>query len=88
MTWHLTPYSKCPHCGTSTPLATGAGHNNKPDPGDCTLCIACGRWGTFNDDMTLRKPTAEELASLGRNGFAIRAHLAWIAATAPKEKTP
>jgi hypothetical protein len=89
MTWQETsPFTKCPHCGTSTPLATSTQDNGAPRPGDFTMCIACGRWGTFTADLTLRKPTSEELGELGRNGYAVRAHLAWLLRSHPKETTP
>ncbi len=32
-----------------------------PEPGDVTICIGCGYLMTFNDDLTFRELTEEEL---------------------------
>lgn len=35
-----------------------------PDPGDLSLCIACGEYLRFAEDRTLRRLTDEELLGL------------------------
>lgn len=41
----------CPYCKHSIPLATALhGSKTKPVNGDISMCINCGKFGTFKDD--------------------------------------
>jgi hypothetical protein len=59
---HRTRPTSCPWCHA---LIDGARptEDDQPVPpveGDASVCWYCARLSTFNDDQTLRKPTAEE----------------------------
>lgn len=74
--------TKCPHCGTVNPMATevyGAREGQEaPEPGDVTLCIACGRWAIFDAKMRLHKPTREQMSDLARSFNLPAIHEAWV----------
>jgi hypothetical protein len=44
--------------------ATGNKGEAPPSPDDICLCINCAAVLAFNSDMTVRKPTAADLASI------------------------
>jgi hypothetical protein len=41
-----------------------SGEGVVPRPGDLTVCMYCAAINSFNDDMTVRPTTDEELAAL------------------------
>lgn len=62
--------SHCTRCGKKLDGASGQGRG--PEPGDFTLCIECGAVNVFDDELRLRKPTAEESAdALGDDGIKL-----------------
>jgi hypothetical protein len=76
----------CPHCGMVHEVASNIQPSKgKPEAGDVTLCIECGRWGLFDEALQLRKPTLDEMQGLARNVDLQRLHMAWWYATKPKE---
>lgn len=56
----------CPHCEYVSTLTTGLyeGAGHKPNPGDASLCIKCGKVSVFGEDLRLRLPTEQEAAIL------------------------
>src|ERR1035437_5604555 len=45
------PKSTCPVCGYEMDAATRPGnHEDKPGPGDLSLCMKCGEVGAFRED--------------------------------------
>jgi hypothetical protein len=63
---HQVPPSVCTSCGLVMDGATGVaedGHKGDivPDPGDFTVCINCGHLMIFNEDLTLRDLTDDEM---------------------------
>lgn len=52
------PESRYCECGKQLDACSG---DNRPSPGDATLCIDCGSLNFFGDDLRLRKPTDEEM---------------------------
>jgi hypothetical protein len=58
----LEQSSSCPWCGAKLDCATG--FNKRPSPGDLSVCIQCAQANVFKEDLTLRKMTVEEIASL------------------------
>ena len=60
-----TKKTACPCCGyvidcAACPERPGA----KPRPGDLSLCLGCAEVLAFNQDMTLREATIEDLMQL------------------------
>jgi len=54
--------SICPYCQNKLSAATGLRETDQaPDEGALTVCLYCGELLIFNADLTLRKPTQEEL---------------------------
>jgi hypothetical protein len=56
-----TPESICPSCGKIFDAATDIISGEGPSPGDITICLYCGHVMAFNDDMTIRELTSEEM---------------------------
>lgn len=50
----------CPYCGKSFNAAANMKNTVRPRPGDWSVCIACAAVLVFNEDLTVRKPTAQE----------------------------
>jgi hypothetical protein len=44
--------------------ASGLMYDDKPEPGDATVCLDCGHVMIFGDDMGLRNPTGAETHDL------------------------
>lgn len=60
------PENRCAKC--EHPIATvgdgiAGGIKERPAPGYITLCCNCGHVAAFNDDMTLRPATGDEVLS-------------------------
>jgi hypothetical protein len=56
------PPSNCPNCGTELDCASDVlGGNERPSPGDVTICLGCGLLMRFKDDMRLRRLTGAEM---------------------------
>jgi hypothetical protein len=47
------PPSLCPDCGYQLDCATGVDNDDRPSPGDLTLCLKCTQFLQYNDDMVL-----------------------------------
>jgi hypothetical protein len=61
-----TKSNTCPYCGKENDMAELAQHaeSTAPVDGDISLCIGCGEPAIFNDDLSVRKPTAKEYADI------------------------
>jgi hypothetical protein len=44
-----------------------APHSDPPEPGSITICLDCASVNIFNDDLTVRIPTAEDLVRIEEN---------------------
>lgn len=74
---HKTPESPCPYCGYVLDAATGGG---VPEPGDVTICIQCIEFGVLDENLKVRKPTADELKEIkADNKMRIAQYLAQLA---------
>ena len=54
--------SPCPVCGDANDACSGTGE--APRGGDLTLCGKCGELMAFNDDLSAREATLEDLMQL------------------------
>jgi hypothetical protein len=56
----------CPFCQrvTDEQLAVGGAEKETPSPGDATICFYCWEMSVFDQDMSLKKPTPEDEASI------------------------
>jgi len=61
---HLMPLSLCPSCGKELDASSEFGGAGKPKPNDLSICLYCGAFLVFNENMTLRMLEPEELAAL------------------------
>lgn len=53
----------CLKCGYHLDASSAADRSNdKPEPGNVSICLNCGFLAFFGDDLMLRRPTREELA--------------------------
>ena len=68
----------CPWCGhTLTAAGTVFGERSKPEAGDTSMCIECGKFSFFLGTSELRKATYEEFRELVRDPRIMLAWLAW-----------
>ena len=58
------PECRCLNCGYKMDSAGGANTEAAAEPGCICLCIACGAVMVFDDDLTLRGMTLEEMDEL------------------------
>lgn len=61
---HLVKSATCPTCGKVCNGASSADSDDKPKPGDFSVCIDCQGLHVFDQDMQLRHPTENELLEL------------------------
>lgn len=58
------PEQKCENCGYEMDCATGAFGDRTPKPKDITLCLNCGEAYEFNDDLTHRRLSQDDVKEL------------------------
>jgi hypothetical protein len=74
-----TPACNCPWCGTQLTAATDPkDESNAPSPNNAALCLQCGEWCMFTEDLTLRKPTDEEFEMIVANETGRDIRAAWV----------
>lgn len=52
----------CPHCGYAVCCITSVHGNQKPTPGDISLCFYCGAVNVFAADLSIRSASPLELS--------------------------
>lgn len=63
------PSSACTRCGKKVDDATSlTSDDDRPGPGDITLCINCCHIMTYADDLTVRNLTGAEIEKLKATG--------------------
>lgn len=67
--------ARCPYCGKKHNATTSTTGDHLPKPGDITICIECANVLLFNDDLTTRKPTDNELEEIMHFPFVVEAIL-------------
>jgi hypothetical protein len=62
------PPTACRECGTVNDAATvlEPGYR-RPDPGDVSICLYCRCLSVFNEDLTLREPSIDEMLKFARD---------------------
>lgn len=60
---HITK-TQCLTCGKEHDGALGVDSNDKPKPGDVSICINCCALHIFNDDFSFRAPTEQDILEL------------------------
>jgi len=78
----------CPHCDHATDRVTAVDAGRGPEGGDLSICVACGEWAVFADDLMLRKPTDDEFIEIGQDATCRRARAAWVRAFEPPPMPP
>ena len=60
---HHTEASKCPECGKSldTHESVDLVDQRAPEKDDLSVCIKCASWNMFNEDLSLRVMTEEDI---------------------------
>lgn len=58
-----TPLCSCPKCGHAVDAATTS-ETGSPSPGDLTVCLHCAYPLVFNDDLTVRKLSLEDVKAM------------------------
>lgn len=59
----VTPQHTC-KCGKKMDRASGITGDRGPKSGDISVCLRCGNINIFNEDLTLRDLTMDELLEL------------------------
>lgn len=73
---HFATPTTCAWCGHVNSHATAVNGEDKPEPGNLSLCIECGEWSVFTE-TALRKPTDDEFVEIAADPDARRARAAW-----------
>lgn len=60
----LLPASHCPDCGAILDAATSIEKDQRPAPGDVTVCFKCTSFLQFDDNMQLKTLPSSELREL------------------------
>lgn len=60
---HRLPESWCT-CGHLLSGARGVDYDDMPEPGHLSVCMYCGALRMYDDDLSLRELTREELAEV------------------------
>lgn len=60
----VTPECKCPYCGHKFDRAGDPTGDKMPHAEDFSICIECAGWLVFNEDLTVRAISAEEIAGM------------------------
>lgn len=72
----------CPYCSKINELHEQRDASGEPAPGDISMCISCGNFAMFGDDMSLHKLTDAQKNDLRHNREAYRElgklKLAWL----------
>lgn len=64
----LVKQSACVNCGKTLDAACEVSEDGKdhgPSPGAITICVYCGHFMAFDDDMSVRELTDEEMLEIG-----------------------
>jgi hypothetical protein len=56
--------NKCISCGEITNKHSGITTIKQPEPGDISICFKCAFVGVYEEDLTIRALTAEELEQI------------------------
>lgn len=64
---YIVEKTACPYCGKAINMATNTENERGPEEGDLSVCGWCGGLLIFNEDLSIRKLTIEEIANLGDN---------------------
>lgn len=54
----------CSNCGKNFEMATPVDGHGKAEKGAISICFKCGQIGVFQEDLTVRKITEEELQEI------------------------
>lgn len=69
----------CPVCGYKAECHTDVDSDVPiPHPGAVALCIECGAFNLFDDNLDLRAPTELEAEEFSRSEQLARVHAAWV----------
>jgi hypothetical protein len=66
-----TPESICPSCGKVFDVATDVTSDEGPSPGDISICLHCGHLMAFNDDLTVRELTSDEMHEVAGDPYVL-----------------
>jgi hypothetical protein len=69
------PKQKCPRCGYKLDATTSTSGDQKPEPGDLSLCFECGQISVFTENDGMRVPTKDEELELSVDPRVIRAQI-------------
>jgi hypothetical protein len=67
------PFDACLNCGKRIDAAARVRDDERPEPGDITVCLGCGHLMAYADDMTLRELTGEEIVEIAGDPEIIEA---------------
>lgn len=63
------PDSTCPHCDYPNDANTGINTEDKPQPGDFSICWGCGSVGVFTSENKVREPDEFEKVDISKDEF-------------------
>ncbi len=69
---------ECSHCGRNNSGNTPIEGDASPEPGDVSLCAYCALFSVFTDELTLRRPNADETRWIRASPLCRRAQMALV----------
>lgn len=86
---HFILSTTCPHCGKENQLASGIEEASfeAPTAGAMSMCITCGCWGVFDDELVLRQPTVVEYEIILHSMNTLKLSAAWLQLNADRQRT-
>lgn len=78
--------SVCPGCRTVLDCSTPVGETMRVEPGAVSICAYCGAVGVFNEDLTLRAMTPEEVLEAPPEFLRKVAHIRQVIRTVRAQK--
>lgn len=74
---HRVPETLCLECGKPLDAATDVYGDDRPSPGDISLCVYCGNLSAYGDDLKLRPLSEDERIDVEDDVYLmrLRAHL-------------
>lgn len=69
------PAQNCSRCGYLVEATTGVNNQERPNPGDISICMGCGHLTLFAENNARREPTSDEALTMSLLPEVITAQL-------------
>lgn len=77
-----TSVVECPYCNATLDAASGVDNDDRPDPGDPTVCFYCGGFLRFTQNLGLEKIGLADIDNPGQRLTLMRVRMGILKARA------